>query len=126
MACAPGWDPRSLSGVALGDHAAANHGADGRALLCALPRSVPHGGSARRRGSLRRAQALGRARLLRARTQTALAELPGIGPYTAAAIAAIAFDARATPIDGNIERVITRLFAYEHELPAGKPALGTW
>jgi A/G-specific adenine glycosylase len=56
-------------------------------------------------------------------TQTALAELPGIGPYTAAAIAAIAFDARATPIDGNVERVITRLFAYEHELPAGKPAL---
>jgi A/G-specific adenine glycosylase len=56
-------------------------------------------------------------------TQAALAELPGIGPYTAAAIAAIAFDVHATPIDGNIERVITRLFAYEHELPAAKPAL---
>ena len=56
-------------------------------------------------------------------TQTALAELPGIGPYTAAAIAAIAFDARATPIDGNVERVITRLFAYEEELPAAKPAI---
>src|SRR5438874_13248323 len=37
--------------------------------------------------------------------------LPGIGPYTAAAIVAIAFDHRATPVDGNIERVIARLYA---------------
>ena len=37
--------------------------------------------------------------------------LPGIGAYTAAAIAAIAFDRRAVAIDGNIERVIARLFA---------------
>src|ERR1700751_5103712 len=44
-------------------------------------------------------------------TEAALAELPGIGPYTAAAIAAIAFDEPATPVDGNIERVVTRLFA---------------
>ena len=40
-----------------------------------------------------------------------LLKLPGIGPYTAAAIVAIAFGKKATPIDGNIERVITRLFA---------------
>jgi A/G-specific adenine glycosylase len=53
----------------------------------------------------------------------ALAELPGIGPYTAAAIAAIAFDAPATPVDGNIERVVARLFAVEDELPDAKPEI---
>jgi A/G-specific adenine glycosylase len=52
-----------------------------------------------------------------------LAELPGIGAYTAAAIAAIAFDARAAAVDGNVERVVTRLFAVEQELPAAKPAI---
>lgn len=57
------------------------------------------------------------------RTVAGLAELPGLGPYTAAAIAAIAFDARATPVDGNVERVITRLFACEEELPAAKPTI---
>jgi A/G-specific adenine glycosylase len=57
------------------------------------------------------------------RTLAELAELPGLGPYTAAAIAAIAFDARATPVDGNVERVITRLFACEEELPAAKPVI---
>ena len=49
-----------------------------------------------------------------------LRELPGIGPYTAAAIAAIAFGARATPVDGNIERVVARLFAVKTALPAAK------
>ena len=44
-------------------------------------------------------------------TEEALRALPGIGPYTAAAIAAIAFDQHAIVIDGNVERVITRLFA---------------
>jgi A/G-specific adenine glycosylase len=57
------------------------------------------------------------------RTRAELAELPGLGPYTAAAIAAIAFDAPATPVDGNVERVITRLYACEEELPAAKPAI---
>ena len=52
--------------------------------------------------------------------EAALAALPGIGPYTAAAMAAIAFDARAAPVDGNIERVVARLFAVEDELPAAK------
>ena len=52
--------------------------------------------------------------------EAALAALPGIGPYTAAAIAAIAFDARAAPVDGNIERVVARLFAVADELPAAK------
>jgi A/G-specific adenine glycosylase len=50
-----------------------------------------------------------------------LTALPGIGPYTAAAIAAIAFDAPAVPVDGNVERVVARLFAIERELPAAKP-----
>ena len=49
-----------------------------------------------------------------------LLELPGIGAYTAAAIAAIAFDRRATPVDGNIERVVSRLFAVSEPLPAAK------
>src|SRR5499426_4042022 len=52
-----------------------------------------------------------------------LAKLPGIGRYTAAAIAAIAFDARAVPVDGNVERVVTRLHAVEGELPAAKPEI---
>jgi len=55
--------------------------------------------------------------------EAALRELPGIGAYTAAAIAAIAFDASATPIDGNVERVVTRLYAVEEQLPGAKPAV---
>ena len=51
------------------------------------------------------------------------ATLPGIGAYTAAAIAAIAFDAAASPVDGNIERVIARLFAVAESLPNAKPEL---
>jgi A/G-specific adenine glycosylase len=54
-------------------------------------------------------------------TEAELAELPGIGTYTAAAIAAIAFGARAAAVDGNVERVVARLFALEQELPAAKP-----
>ena len=53
----------------------------------------------------------------------ALRALPGIGDYTAAAIAAIAFDAPAVPVDGNVERVVSRLFAVEEELPAAKPRI---
>jgi len=56
-------------------------------------------------------------------TEAALLALPGIGPYTAAAVAAIAFDCPASPVDGNIERVITRLYAIEGELPAAKPTI---
>lgn len=55
--------------------------------------------------------------------EAALLELPGIGPYTAAAIAAIAFDLPASPVDGNVERVVTRLFAVEEALPKAKPAI---
>jgi A/G-specific adenine glycosylase len=51
----------------------------------------------------------------------ALRALPGIGDYTAAAIAAIAFDFPAVPVDGNVERVVSRLFTVEDELPAQSP-----
>lgn len=53
----------------------------------------------------------------------ALMALPGIGPYTAAAIAAIAFDQPETVVDGNVERVMARLFAVETPLPAAKAEL---
>jgi A/G-specific adenine glycosylase len=53
----------------------------------------------------------------------ALRTLPGIGDYTAAAVAAIAFDLPAVPVDGNVERVVSRLFAVEESLPAAKPAI---
>jgi A/G-specific adenine glycosylase len=57
--------------------------------------------------------------------EAALLELPGIGPYTAAAIAAIGFGLKATPVDGNVERVVARLFAIEEPLPASKAAIRT-
>lgn len=56
-------------------------------------------------------------------TEEGLRALPGIGPYTAAAISAIAFDRRTMPVDGNIERVVSRLFAVEEELPQAKPLI---
>lgn len=52
-----------------------------------------------------------------------LRKLPGIGPYTAGAIAAIAFDRRAVVVDGNVERVMARLFDIHTPLPAAKPEL---
>jgi A/G-specific adenine glycosylase len=57
------------------------------------------------------------------RSERALGELPGVGPYTAAAIAAIAFGAAVTPVDGNVERVVARLFAVTRPWPAAKPEL---
>ena len=56
-------------------------------------------------------------------TEAALRALPGIGDYTAAAIAAIAFDQPAVPVDGNIERVVARLFRVRTPLPEAKPEL---
>jgi A/G-specific adenine glycosylase len=55
--------------------------------------------------------------------EAVLRALPGIGAYTAAAIAAIAFDRRATAMDGNVERVIARLRAVTIPLPDAKPEL---
>jgi A/G-specific adenine glycosylase len=56
-------------------------------------------------------------------TEAGLHALPGIGAYTAAAIAAIAFDRKAAAVDGNVERVVARLFALETPLPGAKAEL---
>ncbi len=56
-------------------------------------------------------------------TEEGLRRLPGLGPYTAAAIGAIAFDLPANVVDGNVERVMARLHAVETPLPAAKPEL---
>lgn len=53
----------------------------------------------------------------------ALLHLPGIGPYTAAAVSSIAFDLRHTVLDGNVERVMARLYDIHTPLPAAKPEL---
>ncbi|PZN92445.1 MAG: A/G-specific adenine glycosylase, partial [Hyphomicrobiales bacterium] len=54
-------------------------------------------------------------------TEDGLRALPGIGAYTAGAVAAIAFDRPAAAVDGNVERVMTRLFAIEDLLPGARP-----
>jgi A/G-specific adenine glycosylase len=56
-------------------------------------------------------------------TEAGLRALPGLGPYTAAAVAAIAYDEPANVVDGNVERVMARLFAVEAALPDSKPEL---
>ena len=56
-------------------------------------------------------------------TREGLLTLPGIGPYTASAIAAIAHDEAATVVDGNVERVMARLWRVEEPLPGAKAAL---
>ncbi len=56
--------------------------------------------------------------------EAALRALPGLGAYTAAAVAAIAFNRPANVVDGNVERVMSRLFAVETPTPAAKPELG--
>ncbi len=55
--------------------------------------------------------------------EAGLRALPGIGRYTAAAIAAIAFGRHAVVVDGNVERVVSRLFAVETPLPAARATL---
>ncbi len=56
-------------------------------------------------------------------TEEGLRALPGVGAYTAAAVAAIAFDREANVVDGNVERVMARLFAVETPVPDAKPEL---
>jgi A/G-specific adenine glycosylase len=56
-------------------------------------------------------------------TEDTLRTLPGVGRYTAAAVAAIAFGRRAVVVDANVERVVARLFAVEAPLPAARPAI---
>ncbi len=56
-------------------------------------------------------------------TEAELRQLPGLGAYTAAAIAAIAFGERAVVVDANVERVVSRLFAIADPLPGGRRAI---
>ncbi len=56
-------------------------------------------------------------------TEEGLKALPGVGDYTAAAVAAIAFNRRSAVLDGNVERVISRLHAIETPLPSAKPQM---
>ena len=56
-------------------------------------------------------------------TEEGLRALPGVGAYTAAAVAAIAFGRRAVVVDANVERVVSRLFAITQPLPASRPAI---
>jgi A/G-specific adenine glycosylase len=56
-------------------------------------------------------------------TEAELRQLPGLGAYTAAAIAAIAFGERAVVVDANVERVVARLFAIDEPLPAARKAI---
>ncbi|TCU55837.1 A/G-specific DNA-adenine glycosylase [Novosphingobium sp. PhB57] len=56
-------------------------------------------------------------------SEEGLRALPGLGAYTAAAVAAIAFGQRAVVVDANVERVVTRLFALEDPLPSARPAI---
>jgi len=57
------------------------------------------------------------------RTEAQLRTLPGLGAYTAAAVAAIAFGERAVVVDANVERVVARLFAIRQPLPHARPAI---
>lgn len=57
------------------------------------------------------------------RSEAELRKLPGFGAYTAAAVAAIAFGQRAVVVDGNVERVVARLFAVADPLPGAKPRI---
>ncbi|WP_298283830.1 A/G-specific adenine glycosylase [Novosphingobium sp.] len=56
-------------------------------------------------------------------TEEGLRALPGLGEYTAAAVAAIAFGRRAVVVDANVERVVARLFAIDEPLPGGRAAV---
>jgi A/G-specific adenine glycosylase len=67
------------------------------------------------------AQALARGRF--PTEEAELRKLPGIGAYTAAAIAAIAFNRKAAAVDGNVERVLARMFSLSAPLPQAKPAI---
>jgi A/G-specific adenine glycosylase len=58
-------------------------------------------------------------------TLDGLRALPGVGAYTAAAVGAIAFGLPVVPIDGNVERVASRLFAITAQLPGAKPAIAS-
>jgi A/G-specific adenine glycosylase len=78
----------------------------------------------RARNLWRGAQALDRGAL--PTSATALREVPGIGPYTAGAIASIAFGERAPLVDGNVARVLARVFAIEHDIKSAAGTKALW
>ena len=55
-----------------------------------------------------------------------LREVPGIGPYTAGAIASIAFGEKAPLVDGNVARVLARVFAIEHDIKSTAGSKALW
>lgn len=59
-------------------------------------------------------------------SESDLLKLPGIGPYTAAAITAIAYDTQTSPVDGNIMRIMTRLYELKTPIPAGVPQVKSY
>ena len=125
---APG--PRSLPGVALGNHAAADPRLGGARALSPFPAAISHGAETGLGAGAGSAGRVERAGILPARPHDAcrreshreaawreisrciaeLRALPGIGRYTAAAIASIVFDVPAAVVDGNVERVLGRVF----------------
>ena len=140
----PGQAHRSLPGVAVRNHAAADHRQGGRAVSM---RAFWRAGRMCRRWPRRRSTIFSKPGPVSAITHARVISMPAPVPwssatadnfrkpktncgrcpasvaYTAAAIAAIAYDAPAMPVDGNIERVIARLYAVETPLPAAKPEI---
>jgi hypothetical protein len=121
-------EPRSLPGVAFGDHAAADAGGGGDRALSRIPAALSNGGEAGGGARGERAGGLERPGLLPARAHAArggqgvvrehggkfpakrgIACVAGIGRYTAAAIASIAFGEPVAVVDGNVERVLQRV-----------------
>ncbi|WP_370276509.1 A/G-specific adenine glycosylase [Roseovarius indicus] len=96
---------RAEDGVVMGEWAGLGYYARARNLLnCARVVADEHGGRF-------------------PETREGLQALPGIGPYTAAAISAIAFDEPEVVVDGNVERVMARLFDIRTPMPAAKPEM---
>ena len=139
----PGAAGRPLRRLALRNHAAADDRGGGYPLFFGVSRALAGCRGARGGAAGGGDAGLGGAWLLRPGAQparlragrdravwrafpedeAALRALPGLGPYTAAAVAAIAFGRRAVVVDGNVERVVARLFAIETPLPAAKPLI---
>ena len=104
----------TVFGLDFGDHAAADAGRGGQTVLCPFYGSTPGHHLARAGGRRAAFEAVGG-------TWDEILKLPGIGSYTAGAVASIAYDLPAPALDGNVVRVLTRLFADPQD--STKPAL---
>jgi len=143
LARAAGAGGGPICGLAVGNHAAADDCGERRRLLqqihgaLAERRDAGQGAARRGSGRLGGARLYARARNLHACARIVAAQyggrfppdeaellrLPGVGPYTAAAVAAIAFNQPCVAQDGNVERVVARLFAVAEPLPGAKPKI---